>query len=490
MIERLRWITHAILPLVYDESLSYVELLNKVVAKLNEVITQSNNLSETVKQTVLEWIDGDGHSIIVSAVGEFIEKYSATKDFQAVLVGALENVPDLQGSAQMATFNWLNGSIGNGVVGGSVKDYLTEYVKTAPFKELVQEYVQELNDILRGNTLNIKQKQKIQMYSPEIEINSVDMADDYSTNNSFGKLFMDKFKSILSFGLKKFIIAENSASLNTELDMIEHRITNLGNPVNPTDAINKQYAEALIRVTGSGVDILKAVYSEDDGKYHIQKMFSEVSAEYPLVYLKADDGRCYYPFENNGASITFANIEYGDGWRNIRTLVYSSDNVLTYTNYADNVNNYINRNGRISMGASLNMATNKIVSLKDGENDGDAVNYKQLMKYSPKVFYGDCEWNSGKLINIGNLSFSEISRWTINNPNVLVELTPSDKENTTIVFRFMGISKTAIESSGRLQLNFIGFTFNETEENIIPVVLHISENGDITRTAYGGLNVV
>ena len=489
MIERLRWVTHAILPLVYDESLSYVELLNKVVAKLNEVITQSNNLSETVKQTVLEWIDGDGHSVIVSAVGEFIEKYSTTKDFQTALVGALENVPDLQGSAQMATFNWLNG-VGSTVVNDSVKDYLTEYVKTVPFKELVQEYVQELNDILRGNTLNIKQKQNIQMYSPEIEINSVDMANDYSTNNSFGKLFMDKFKSILSFGLKKFIIAENSASLNTDLDMIEHRITNLGNPVNPTDAINKQYAEALIRVTGSGVDILKAVYSEDDGRYHVQKLFSEVSAEYPLVYLKADDGRCYYPFENNGASITFANIEYGDGWRNIRTLVYSSDNVLTYTNYADNVNNYINRNGRISMGASLNMATNKIVSLKDGENDGDAVNYKQLMKYSPKVFYGSCEWTDGKLNNITGLSFSEISRYTINNCTVLIELTPTNKENTTIIFRFIGINATAGVSQGRLQLNFMGYTFNVQDGTVYPIILRIYESGEVSTSTYSDLRVI
>lgn len=490
MIERLRWITHAVLPLVYDESLSYVELLNKVVAKLNEVITYNNNLSENVKQSVLEWINGEGHTTIVGAIGEFIEEYSATNDFKAVLVGALENVPDLQGSAQQATVNWLNSAVGIGAIGGSVKDYLDEYVKTAPFKELVQEYVQELNDILRGNVLNIKQKQKIQMYSPEIEINSVDMANDYSTNDSFGKLFMDKFKSILSFGLKKFIISENSASLNTELDMIEHRITNLGNPVNPTDAINKQYAEALIRVTGSGVDILKAVYSADDGKYHIQKLFSEISAEYPLVYVIADDGRCYYPFENNGASITFANIEYGDGWRNIRTLVYSSDNVLTYTNYTDNVNNYINRNGRISMGASLNMATNKIVSLKDGENDGDAVNYKQLMKYSPKLFSGVCEWSDGELINIMGLSYSEISRYTINNTNVLIMLTPSNKENTTVVFRFIGISETASVSQGRLQLNFMGYTFNVQTETVHPIILQIYESGEVSTSTYGGLSLM
>lgn len=490
MIDRLRWVTHAVLPLVYDESLSYVELLNKVVAKLNEVITQSNNLTETVKQTVLEWIDGDGHSVIVDAVGEFVAEYSVTDDFKAVLVGALENVSDLQESAQQATVNWLNSAVGIDAIGDSVEEYLEEYVKTAPFKELVQEYVRELNDILRGNTLNIKQKQKIQMYSPEVDLNSVDMASDYSTNDSFGKLFMDKFKSILSFGLKRFMIDANSASLNTELDMDGHRIANIGNPVNPTDAINKQYAEALIRITGSGVDILKAVYSADDGRYHVQKMFSEVSAVYPLVYLIADDGRCYYPLENNGASITFLNIEYGDGWRNIRTLVYSSDNILTYTNYGDNANNYINRNGRVSMGANLNMNTNKIVSLKDGENDGDAVNYKQLMRYSPKVFYGTCEWNNGELASIAGLSYSEISRWTINNPNVLIELTPSDRENTTIVCRFIGTSDTSSTSYGRVQLNFAGYTYNVEDDTLFPVVIYITESGNAFQSAFAGLSVL
>lgn len=48
-IKPLRFITRAVLPLVYDESLSYYEFLCKVLDKLNIVITNSNTQSEAIK---------------------------------------------------------------------------------------------------------------------------------------------------------------------------------------------------------------------------------------------------------------------------------------------------------------------------------------------------------------------------------------------------------------------------------------------------------
>ena len=48
-IQPLRFITRAVLPLVYDESLSYYEFLCKVLDKLNIVITNSNTQSEAIK---------------------------------------------------------------------------------------------------------------------------------------------------------------------------------------------------------------------------------------------------------------------------------------------------------------------------------------------------------------------------------------------------------------------------------------------------------
>lgn len=44
MIDKLRYYAYKILPLVYDESLSYYEVLNKVVFKVNEVIQYVDNV--------------------------------------------------------------------------------------------------------------------------------------------------------------------------------------------------------------------------------------------------------------------------------------------------------------------------------------------------------------------------------------------------------------------------------------------------------------
>ena len=44
MVDKLRYYAYKILPLVYDESLSYYEVLNKVVYKVNEVIEYVDNV--------------------------------------------------------------------------------------------------------------------------------------------------------------------------------------------------------------------------------------------------------------------------------------------------------------------------------------------------------------------------------------------------------------------------------------------------------------
>ena len=45
-----------VLPLVYDESLSYYETLCKIQAKLNEVIKTQNDLQDAFEQ-MLEWVN-------------------------------------------------------------------------------------------------------------------------------------------------------------------------------------------------------------------------------------------------------------------------------------------------------------------------------------------------------------------------------------------------------------------------------------------------
>ena len=49
-IEKFKWLCHKILPLAYDDSLSYYEFLCKVLAKLNEVITGINTQNNIIKE--------------------------------------------------------------------------------------------------------------------------------------------------------------------------------------------------------------------------------------------------------------------------------------------------------------------------------------------------------------------------------------------------------------------------------------------------------
>lgn len=77
-VEKLKYWCHKILPLVYDESLSYYEVLCKMKATINEVITILNQIAETVDsledltaEVVQEYISAHPE-IISNAVSTFI----------------------------------------------------------------------------------------------------------------------------------------------------------------------------------------------------------------------------------------------------------------------------------------------------------------------------------------------------------------------------------------------------------------------------------
>ena len=57
-----------VLPLVYDESLSYMELVCKLSSKLNEVIENNNNLPQYVKDLIKETVNSDEFTQIVGSV--------------------------------------------------------------------------------------------------------------------------------------------------------------------------------------------------------------------------------------------------------------------------------------------------------------------------------------------------------------------------------------------------------------------------------------
>lgn len=71
----LRYWCYKVLPLVYDDSLSYYELLNKVVAKLNEVIGNVNlygeNVEALVDKILKEWAESGEFAKLIQQYGLF-----------------------------------------------------------------------------------------------------------------------------------------------------------------------------------------------------------------------------------------------------------------------------------------------------------------------------------------------------------------------------------------------------------------------------------
>lgn len=57
MVDKLRYYAYKILPLVYDESLSYYEVLSKVANKINEVIDYVDNVMvDRIKELVSDLV--------------------------------------------------------------------------------------------------------------------------------------------------------------------------------------------------------------------------------------------------------------------------------------------------------------------------------------------------------------------------------------------------------------------------------------------------
>lgn len=79
-MDKLRFWCQKVLPLVYDDSLSYMELLCKVVSKLNEVIETYGESGETIQELqeavakLQKWVDNFDTSYLEKLVLEYISK--------------------------------------------------------------------------------------------------------------------------------------------------------------------------------------------------------------------------------------------------------------------------------------------------------------------------------------------------------------------------------------------------------------------------------
>lgn len=87
MVNKLKFWCFKVLPLVYDDSLSYYEVLCKVVEKLNEVIDQYSATGETIVEMqeaigqLQQLVDNFDTKFIENVVQEYLEKMVKTVTF-------------------------------------------------------------------------------------------------------------------------------------------------------------------------------------------------------------------------------------------------------------------------------------------------------------------------------------------------------------------------------------------------------------------------
>ena len=490
MIERLRWVTHAILPLVYDESLSYVELLNKVIAKLNEVIDKNNNLSENTKGVVAEWLNTeDGKNSIKSIVGDFITEYSQTPDFQNIIVNSIESMGDLEASVNTAINSYLNSVQGKTVIGDTTKGFLVDYTKTDEFKTLVSDAFSEIANILRGTTLNIKQRSTARIWSEYADINSCDMDSDYSVNEIYSSITASKNGINLAYNKfgNSLKIDGSGVRINCDTNVGGNKITNIKTPTDAKDAATKGYVDSKYNTRGNGTTYLDVTYTENDGTYHLHKTFDEIIAMCPAVAL-IYDGIVYRATDYNGQRIIFTAKITTDVNDINYTFTYNNESILQYAEVIRNDNSNVKTNGSSIMSGNLKMGGNKVVNIGDGTDNGDAVNVKILKKTVGKNFTGNTNtWSNGAIgSTITGLSFDEISAAVRVNPNVTIEITPGDKENATVLFHFAGWNIDPTWDIGQTAMVFKGCTFDLGAKSYYTIFLIIGSNGIIKKTTFNG----
>lgn len=106
----LKFWCYKVLPLVYDDSLSYYEVLCKVVEKLNEVIEAYSGTGDTIVELqnavneLQKWVDEFDTSFIEEVVQEYLEKMVKTVTFGISSGGCfMAVIPDWMSKLQFGT---------------------------------------------------------------------------------------------------------------------------------------------------------------------------------------------------------------------------------------------------------------------------------------------------------------------------------------------------------------------------------------------------
>ena len=464
-IPYLKWITYAIMPLVYDQSLSYVELLNKVVAKLNEVIEQTNNLSSHIDNVLAEWLETpEAQAAVQNGIGKYIDEYSKTPDFNTILVNALSTQSEeISGAARSAAETWLNSAAGRSAIGTDVDAYMETYIATDAFKELVSGFVASLDDIKRGTALDIRQKESVSIAAPSVVIDGCQIANDYSKSPGY-QVKITNAGIAASHGNDPILEANSELDMHVPLNMGENMIINVKDPVSPKDAANKAYVDSKIGggAGGSGIKYIELTYSAADDRYHSRETFTEVMAAYPNVAAVFKDGNrdVFFPISTDGASIVFGAVTITEGnnvkLSSARRVTLNSDNVWAYVEVNDSNANYVRTNGSVPFTASQSMGGNRLVSLADPVNDNDAATLKTVRNAAGIVLRGTATFNSdGTITEVDGVDYPSVAAAALANVNILLVLTASNAEDTYMVMRFVGRKQLATSGSNRYRYTFI-----------------------------------
>ena len=465
-IPYLKWITYAIMPLVYDQSLSYVELLNKVVAKLNEVIEQTNNLSTHIDNVLAEWLETpEAQAAVQESIGKYIDEYAKTPDFNTILVNALSTQSEeITGAARSAAETWLNSAAGRSAIGADVDAYMETYIATDAFKELVSGFVASLDDIKRGTALDIRQKESVSIAAPSVVIDGCQIANDYSKSPGY-QVKITNVGIAASHGNDPILEANSELDMHVPLNMGENLIINVKEPVSPKDAANKAYVDSKISggAGGGGIKYIELTYSAADDRYHSRETFTEVMAAYPNAAAVFKDGNrnVFFPISNDGASIVFGAVTITEGnnvkLSSARRVTLNSDNVWTYVEVNDSNANYVRTNGSVPFTASQSMGGNRLVSLADPVNDNDAAPLKTVRNAAGIVLRGTATFNAdGTITGVDGVDYSSVAAAALANVNILLVLTASNVEETYIVMRYVGKKQLATSGSNRYRYTFIG----------------------------------
>ena len=465
-IPYLKWITYAIMPLVYDESLSYVELLNKVVAKLNEVIEQTNNLSTHIDNVLSEWLKTpEAQAAVQESIGKYIDEYAKTPDFNTILVNALSTQSDeITAAARSAAETWLNSAAGRSAIGADVDAYMETYINTDAFKNLVSGFIAELDDIKRGTALDIRQKESVNIAAPSVVIDGCQISNDYSKSPGY-QVKITNAGIAASHGNDPILEANSEIDMHVALNMGENMIINVKEPVSPKDAANKAYVDSKIGggAGSGGIKYIELIYSAADDRYHSHENFTEVMAAYPNVAAVFKDGNrnVFFPISTDGASIVFGAVTITEGnnvkLSSARRVTLNSDNVWTYVEVNDSNGNYVRTNGSMPFTASQSMGGNRLVSLADPVNDNDAATLKTVRNAAGIVLRGTAVFNAdGTITEVDGVDFPSVAAAALANVNILLVLTASNVEDTYMVMRYVGRKQLATSGSNRYRYTFIG----------------------------------